>query len=45
MEEQQVTMDKVLRSNKFALFIAVFLAIILWLFVTGDKITRSTPSR
>lgn len=38
-------MEKILRSNKFALIIAVFLAIILWLFVTGDKITRSTPSR
>lgn len=38
-------MERILRSNKFALVIAVFLAIILWLFVTGDKITRSTPSR
>jgi YbbR domain-containing protein len=38
-------MEKVLRSNKFALAIAVFMALILWLFVTGDKITRTTPSR
>lgn len=38
-------MEKILRSNKFALIIAIFLALILWLFVTGDKITRSTPSR
>jgi YbbR domain-containing protein len=38
-------MEKFLRSNNFARFIAIFLAIILWLFVTGDKITRSTPSR
>ena len=38
-------MEKVLRSNKFALAIAIFMALILWLFVTGDKITRSTPSR
>lgn len=37
-------MEKFLRSNNFARFIAIFLAIILWLFVTGDKITRSTPS-
>jgi len=38
-------MEKVLRSNKFALAIAIFMALILWLFVTGDKITRTTPSR
>ncbi len=37
-------MEKTLRSNSVAFIIAVFLAIILWLFVTGDKITRSTPS-
>lgn len=37
-------MEKTLRSNSFALIIALFLAVILWLFVTGDKITRSTPS-
>jgi YbbR domain-containing protein len=37
-------MDKFLRSNNFARFLALFLAIILWLFVTGDKITRTTPS-
>lgn len=38
-------MEKVLRSNKFALFLAVFMALMLWLFVTGDKITRTTPTR
>lgn len=38
-------MEKVLRSNKFALFLAIFMAVILWLFVTGDKITRTTPTR
>lgn len=38
-------MEKVLRSNKFALFLAIFMALILWLFVTGDKITRTTPTR
>ncbi|MCJ7806442.1 MAG: hypothetical protein MUP57_02690 [Clostridia bacterium] len=37
-------MGKILRSNNFARLIAVFLAVILWLFVTGDKITRTTPS-
>ena len=37
-------MEKFLRSNNFALVLALFLAIILWLFVTGDKITRTTPS-
>lgn len=38
-------MEKFLRSNNFARLIAFFLAIILWLFVTGDKITRTTPAR
>ncbi len=38
-------MEKFLRSNNFARVIAIFLAVILWLFVTGDKITRTTPSR
>ncbi len=38
-------MEKVFRSNKFALFLAIFMALILWLFVTGDKITRTTPTR
>jgi YbbR domain-containing protein len=37
-------MEKFLRSNNFAMFISIFLALILWLFVTGDKITRSTPA-
>lgn len=37
-------MERFLRSNNFARLIAVFLALILWLFVTGDKITRTTPS-
>ncbi len=38
-------MDKFLRSNNFARLIAIFIAIILWLFVAGDKITRTTPAR
>lgn len=38
-------MEKFLRSNVFAQLIAVFIAVILWLFVTGDKITRTTPQR
>ncbi|MDY6826965.1 MAG: CdaR family protein [Bacillota bacterium] len=38
-------MDSILRSNNFARILAIILAIILWLFVTGDKITRTTPSR
>ncbi len=38
-------MEKFLRSNNLARVISLFLAIILWLFVTGDKITRTTPSR
>ncbi|HED23531.1 MAG TPA: hypothetical protein ENN91_00225 [Firmicutes bacterium] len=38
-------MDSIFRSNNFARILAVVLAVILWLFVTGDKITRTTPSR
>ncbi len=38
-------MEKFLRSNNFARLLAIFMAIILWLFVTGDKITRTTPAR
>ncbi len=38
-------MDKFLRSNNFARMLAIFMALILWLFVTGDKITRTTPAR
>ncbi len=38
-------MEKFLRSNNFARIMAIFLALILWLFVTGDKITQTTPSR
>jgi len=38
-------MEKFLRSNNFARVMAIFIAVILWLFVTGDQITRETPSR
>lgn len=38
-------MEKFLRSNLFVQALAVFMAVILWLFVTGDKITRTTPQR
>ncbi len=38
-------MDNFLRSNNLVRIISLFLAVILWLFVTGDKITRTTPSR
>ncbi|MBW6462764.1 MAG: YbbR-like domain-containing protein [Dethiobacteria bacterium] len=38
-------MEKFLRSNNLARVIAILLALILWLFVTGDKITRTTPTR
>ncbi len=38
-------MEKFLRSNNFARILAIFMAIILWLFVTGDEITRTTPAR
>lgn len=37
-------MEKFLRSNNFAKVLSIFLALILWLFVTGDKITRTTPA-
>lgn len=37
-------MEKFLRSNNFARGLALFLAIALWLFVTGDNITRTTPA-
>ncbi len=36
---------KFLRGNYPARILAVFLAIILWLFVTGDNLTRTTPIR
>ncbi len=36
-------MEKFLRSNNFARVLAIFIAIILWLFVMGDNITRTTP--
>lgn len=38
-------MEKFSRSNMFARGLALFLAIALWLFVMGDNITRTTPSR
>ena len=38
-------MEKFLRSNNFARALALFLAIILWLFVAGDSINRTTPER
>ncbi len=38
-------MEKFLRSNNFARVLAIFMALVLWLFVTGDKITRTTPAR
>ncbi|MGM0653108.1 MAG: CdaR family protein [Bacillota bacterium] len=38
-------MEKFFRSNKFVMVVAVFIAVILWLFVTGDKIARTTPQR
>ncbi|MBM4236580.1 MAG: hypothetical protein FJ152_08955 [Firmicutes bacterium] len=37
-------MRNFLRSNNFAMVLSVLLAIVLWLFVTGDKITRTTPA-
>ncbi len=37
-------MRNILRSNNFAMVLSVLLAIVLWLFVTGDKITRTTPA-
>ncbi len=38
-------MEKFFRSNKFVMAVAIFMAVILWLFVTGDKIARTTPQR
>jgi YbbR domain-containing protein len=38
-------MDKFLSSQNISRILAVFLAVILWLFVTGDNITRTTPVR
>lgn len=38
-------MENSLRSNMFVRIVSLFMAVILWLFVTGDKITRTTPSR
>jgi len=38
-------MEKFLRSNNLARVMAIFIAVILWLFVTGDQITRETPAR
>ncbi len=38
-------MEKFFRSNKFVMAVAVFMAVILWLFVTGDKIARTIPQR
>lgn len=37
-------MRNFLRSNNFAMVLSVLLAVVLWLFVTGDKITRTTPA-
>ncbi len=36
---------KLLKGNNPARILSVFLAIILWLFVTGDNLTRTTPIR
>ncbi|HOA35420.1 MAG TPA: CdaR family protein [Bacillota bacterium] len=38
-------MAKLLSSQNISRILAVFLAVILWLFVTGDNITRTTPVR
>ncbi len=38
-------MAKFLSSQNISRILAVFLAVILWLFVTGDNITRTTPVR
>ncbi len=38
-------MRKNWKSNLMARVLAILLAVILWLFVTGDKITRTTPTR
>jgi YbbR domain-containing protein len=37
-------MEKFLRSNNFARILAFFLAVIMWLFVSGDNLTRTTPT-
>ncbi len=37
-------MRNFLRSNNFAMVLSILLAVVLWLFVTGDKITRTTPA-
>ncbi len=39
-----MTMRNFFRSNNFAMVLSVLLATVLWLFVTGDKITRTTPA-
>ncbi len=38
-------MESFFRSNKFVMAVAIFMAVIMWLFVTGDKIARTTPQR
>ncbi len=38
-------MGKFLSSQNISRILAVFMAVILWLFVTGDNITRTTPVR
>lgn len=38
-------MDKFFRSKYFTAIIAVFLAVAMWLVVTGDTITRTMPSQ
>jgi len=38
-------MEKFFRSNLFAWFLALLVAISLWLFVMADNITRTTPAR
>jgi YbbR domain-containing protein len=37
-------MERFLRSNNFARGLALFMAVALWLFVSGDNIARTTPS-
>ena len=36
---------KVLRGNNPARILSIFLAVVLWLFVAGDNLTRTTPIR
>lgn len=38
-------MARFLSSQNISRILAVFLAVVLWLFVTGDNITRTTPVR